>query len=233
MYRDLAQWSRIRRRILQESISIKQVVRETGISRKTVRKMLNHPAPKPFGPRSRRYPKLGPHVASIQGMLQKNTTLPYSAQLSVKAIYERIRSEEGFTGSYGVVRKYVRRIAPDDEPRIISVGPKLDKRAHSRQVAFDWMRAVLQKEITPDALRRDVGDVPDFSVLIDRLYDGRLSDRNRSLVVLASHRGLSGSTVCAFLSISRKTHRKYRRMFEIGGQVTLFAPNQILSKVRQ
>jgi transposase len=85
------------------------------------------------------------------------------------------------------------------------------------------MRAVLQKEITLDALRRDVGDVPDVSFLVDRLYDGRLSDRNRSMVVLASRRGLSRSTVCAFLSISRNTHRKYLRTFAIGGQASLFA----------
>jgi hypothetical protein len=40
MYRDRVQWTKIRRRILVEQIPIRQVVRETGISRKTVRKML-------------------------------------------------------------------------------------------------------------------------------------------------------------------------------------------------
>ncbi len=223
MYRDVAQWSSIRRQILREGVSIRQVVRETGISRKTVRKMLDQPAPKPYGPRSRQYPKLGPHMASIQGMLQENPTLPPSARLSAKAICDRIRNEEGFTGSYDAVKDYVRRIAPEDARTFVSVGPKLDRRAHARQVAFDWMRAVLQKEITPDALRRDVGDVPDFSILLHRLYDGRLSDRNRSMVVLASRCGLISSTVCAFLSIDHKTHRKYLRMFEAGGQAALFA----------
>ena len=53
-----------------------QVVRETGISRKTVGKMLDHPHPQPYGPRTRRYPKLGPHTASIQRMLRENATLP-------------------------------------------------------------------------------------------------------------------------------------------------------------
>ena len=47
MYRDLVQWSGIQRRILREGVSISQVVRETGISRKSVRKMLKHPLPKP------------------------------------------------------------------------------------------------------------------------------------------------------------------------------------------
>ena len=47
MYRDVAQWSGIRRRILRDGASIRQVVRETGISRGTVRKMLDRPLPKP------------------------------------------------------------------------------------------------------------------------------------------------------------------------------------------
>jgi lambda repressor-like predicted transcriptional regulator len=47
MYRDVAQWSGIRRRILRDGASIRQVVRETGISRNTVRKMLDHPLPRP------------------------------------------------------------------------------------------------------------------------------------------------------------------------------------------
>ena len=45
MYRDVAQWSNIRHRVLVKGISIRQVVRETGISRETVRKMLDHPTP--------------------------------------------------------------------------------------------------------------------------------------------------------------------------------------------
>jgi transposase len=93
----------------------------------------------------------------------------------------------------------------------------------ARRAAFEWMRAILQKEICPDVLRREVGDIPDFPVLLHRLYDGRLSDRNRSMVILANHHGLSGGVVCAFLGIQKKTQRKYLQMFEAGGQAALFA----------
>ena len=113
MYRDVAQWSGIRRRILRDGASIRQVVRETGISRKTVRKMLDHPLPTPRAPVPRRYPKLGPHTASVRRMLRENATLPPSARLSVKAIHERIRDEEGFRGSYGSVKDFARPMAVD------------------------------------------------------------------------------------------------------------------------
>jgi hypothetical protein len=268
MYRDVAQWSGIRRRILREGVSIRQVVRETGISCETVRKMLKHPLPKPYGPRNRRYTRLGPHTASVQRMLRENATLPPSARLSVKAIYQRIRDEEGFSGSYGSVKDYARPITRDngciweyahdllvslekkhaidflfllsradppvisskrteqffrDAGRVVSVAPKSDAREQARQVAFEWMRAVLQKEISPEALHHEVGDIPDLAAVLHRLYEGRLSDRNRSMVVLASRRGLSSGTVCAFLSIDHETHRKYLRMFKAGGQAALFA----------
>src|ERR1700674_5829169 len=114
MYRDVAQWSVIRDQILRKGASIRQVVRETGISRKTVRKMLDHPLPQPYRPRSRRYPKLGPHTSSVQRMLRENATLPPSARLSIKAIYERIRDTESFRGSYKSVTDYARSLAPDD-----------------------------------------------------------------------------------------------------------------------
>jgi hypothetical protein len=41
-------------------------------------------------------------------MLQENASLPRAARLSVKAIYERIRNEEGFRGSYTAVTDYTR-----------------------------------------------------------------------------------------------------------------------------
>jgi hypothetical protein len=78
MYRDLVQWSKIRNRILVKGISRKQIVRESGISSKTVSKVLVNTHPQLPALRRRNYSKLGPHTASIQRMLQENATLPAS-----------------------------------------------------------------------------------------------------------------------------------------------------------
>jgi hypothetical protein len=268
MYRDVAQWSGIRNQILRKGISIRQVARETGIDPRTVRKMLDYPFPQPCRVRTRIYPKLGPHTASIRRMLRENATLPPSARLTIKAIYERIRDAEDFRGRYSTVTDYVRTLEHDgdciwehaydllmslekkraidflfllsradppvisrsraeqffrDAGRAIRIAPKPDRRAHAREAAFEWMRAVLQKEVNSDALRRETGDIPDFNALLGPLYEGRLSNRNRSMAVLASHRGLSRGTVCAFLGIDKKTYGKHLRMFENGGHATLFA----------
>jgi hypothetical protein len=211
MYRDVAQWSGIRNQILRKGISIRQVARETGIDPRTVRNMLDHRLPQPCRVRTRIYPKLGPHTASIRRMLQENVTLPPSARLTIKAIYERIRDAEDFRGSYSTVKDYVRALERDsdciweyaydmlvslekkraidflfllsradppvisrsraeqffhDARRAIRIAPKPDRREQARQAAFEWMRAVLQKEVNPDALRRETGDVPDFDALL-------------------------------------------------------------------
>ena len=269
MYRDVVQWSKIRHRILVKGDSSRQVARETGIDPNTIHKMLAHRHPQPYGPRSHRYPRLGPHVASIRRMLQKNAGLPPSARLSVKDIYERVRDEEGFLGGYSTVSDYVRPTASDEDciweqpydllillekkrvldflvllscadppvisparkkqffhdvGRVIGINPKPNKRAALRSAAFEWMRSVLQKEISDDALRREIGDLPDLNRLLRRLYEGRLSDRNRSMVVLASRRGLSSRMICSFLDIDNKSCRKYLQRFERGDYTELFAP---------
>jgi transposase len=275
MYRDIAQWATIRRRVLVEGVSRRQIARETGISRVTIRKMLAHPHPPPCGPRSRRYPKLGPHTASIRRMLRENATLPPAARLSVRAMYERIRDQDGFRGSYGAVKDYVRPIARDEgciweyvydllvsldkkravdflfclsraDPPVISsdrterffrdfgritiAPPKPDKSEQTKRAAFEWMRALLQKEIGDEVLRRELGDMSEFACLLRRLYEGRLSDRNRSMVVLAKRRRLGRGVICTFLGISKVTYLKYLRTFERGGTASLFARRTMSSR---
>src|SRR5260370_39204614 len=58
------------------------------------------------------------------------------------------------------------------------------------------------------------------------MYEGRLSDRNRSMVVVASRRGRSSRMICSFLDIDNKSCRKYLQSFERGGYTELF-PLQI------
>jgi len=106
--------------------------------------------------------------------------------------------------------------------RMIKLAPKPDQRALAERNRFEWMLALLQKGIDADALRQEIGDVPDLATLLHRLYNGRLSDRNRSMVVLASRRGFSGRKISAFLGIDPKPCGKYLRAFKRGGAAALF-----------
>jgi hypothetical protein len=69
MYRDAKQWQQIRRNILENGAPKKRISRETSISRRTINKMLTHEHPPSYGPRQRRYPKLGPYIHRINEAL--------------------------------------------------------------------------------------------------------------------------------------------------------------------
>jgi transposase len=128
------------------------------------------------------------------------------------------RSVQRIWAAHGLKPHRVKTFKLSNDPKFAA-----KERAQARQAAFEWMRAVLQNDINLDALRRAVGDVLTGTTLLQRLYDGCLSDRNRSMVILASHHGLSSAIVCSFLGIDKKTHRKYLRTFEDGGWEALFA----------
>jgi hypothetical protein len=48
-------------------------------------------------------------------MLRENATLPPRAKLSVRAIYQRIRDDEGFSGGYNTVADYARSMSRDED----------------------------------------------------------------------------------------------------------------------
>ena len=89
--------------------------------------------------------------------------------------------------------------------------------------AFEWMLAVLQKKVAVHDLKHQMDDLPDLELLLNRLYSGKLSDRNKSLAIIARRRGLSVRTICAFLGISSSTYNVYKRSFAAGGSQALFS----------
>src|SRR6516225_3284983 len=193
----------------RQGLGVSAISRRVGIDRKTVRKYIARDLEPPtYGPRKPRRRRL----ESFEAYLRQRVVADLG--LTGSRLLREIR-EQGYDGGYTAVTDFLREV--------ISVAPKPDRREQARQAAFEWMRAVLQKQISPGALRQQIGDIRDIAALLDRLYDGRLSDRNRSMVVLASSRGLHGGTVRDFLGIDVKTYRKYLRTFENGGHTALFA----------
>jgi len=88
--------------------SIKQICRETGHSRETVRKVLRS---EPFGysPRTTQpYPVLGPYLPVIDQWLEEDKKRPKKQRHTARRIYDRLVREYGFTGGRSTVRHYVR-----------------------------------------------------------------------------------------------------------------------------
>jgi transposase len=96
-------------------------------------------------------------------------------------------------------------------------------RLQARQSAFDWMRQVLQGEISLPALTKEVGELPDLQQLLTAATQGRLSVRNRALAVLARAKGISCAHICGFLHIDKATLLKYCRRYQQGSLQLLMA----------
>ena len=108
MYRNMDDWSEIRRRVLVEGVSRRQILRETKLHWLTLKKILEHSAPPGYRqkqPRPRK--KLGPFLGRIDQILKEDQAMPRKQRHTAKRIWERLRAE-GFKGGYTAVKKLVR-----------------------------------------------------------------------------------------------------------------------------
>ena len=115
MYRNMEQWSEIRRRVLVDGVSRRQILRETGMHWLTLKKVLEHSEPPGYRQgRRRRKTKLGDHLGRIGQILKDDQAMPRKQRHTAKRIWERLR-EEGFTGGYTVVKDAVRELTQKNQ----------------------------------------------------------------------------------------------------------------------
>ena len=100
---------RIRREFFVKGKTLKEIARDLGLARNTVRKVLRSEATafeykRTVQPR----PKLGAWTATLDRMLIENTLKPARDRLTVIRIFEALR-ELGYEGGYDTVRRYAKR----------------------------------------------------------------------------------------------------------------------------
>lgn len=88
--------------------SIKQIVRETGHSRNTVRKALKGEYFNYKTRDSQPFPVLGPYVKIIDVWLNDDVDVPKKQKHTATRIVQRLQREHGYTGGPSTVRRYVR-----------------------------------------------------------------------------------------------------------------------------
>jgi transposase len=95
-----------------EGKSLREIAREVGKNFRTVQKYayMNDFRPQVLPnvePGS--YPTLGPYIKTINAWLEQDAREPRKQRHTAKRIYDRLREEEGFNGSYSSVKRYVVR----------------------------------------------------------------------------------------------------------------------------
>jgi len=101
----------IRRKVLLDGSSQRDVARELGHSRKTVAKALVHASPPGYlmGV-ERRCPVMDAYRAVIEQWLESDKTAPPKQRHTAQRIYERLRDEHQFTGNEGTARRFVAKL---------------------------------------------------------------------------------------------------------------------------
>jgi transposase len=104
------QWIELRRKLCTEGVSLRQVERDTGIHRKTLRKIRDHGQPPGYQrTHSVEKTKIGPYLDRIQTFLESDKTSHKKQYHTAKKVWEILQSE-GFTGGYTIVKDAVREI---------------------------------------------------------------------------------------------------------------------------
>jgi len=104
------QWIELRRKIRNQEVSLRQLERDTGIHRQTLRKIRDNSQPPGY---QRTKPiektKIGPYLDRIKGLLKSDKQEHKKQYYTAQKILEILQSE-GFTGGYTIVKDAIREI---------------------------------------------------------------------------------------------------------------------------
>jgi transposase len=108
---------------------IKEIARDTGHSKNTVKKALRGEY-RGYKLRKRQvYPVLGPYISIIDSWLRADKHWPVKQRHTAKRVYDRLCHEHGFEGSNRAVRRYVhdarRRLGLNTDQVFIPLDPQL------------------------------------------------------------------------------------------------------------
>jgi transposase len=103
-------WTEIRRRVLVEGVSKRQILKETGMHWRTLEKILTFSEPPGYRLQAARpLPKLGPYLDRIRQIIRDDKQFPRKQRHTARRIFECLKAE-GYTGGETQVKKAVREI---------------------------------------------------------------------------------------------------------------------------
>ena len=243
MYRDPKQWAYVRRLVLEKGGSRKGVSRKTGLSRKTVRKMLACPQPpsKPTPPNGTEE-KLLESVRSLAA--QRHSIEPIAWRRRALYLWGRARDlvlkldrSQGSSLLRDIaeaINGITARTIPKSRGSLTGcseTGGNLPGTELRGEAARRWLDGLLRGEMRLASLG-DLGPAELVTVLLGRTKDGTLRQRKKAAAVLANLRGVPIRTIAASLSITRVSVRKYVRVFAAGGVEALFANGRRIGERR-
>jgi transposase len=96
------------RRAHRDGTSIRQIAKQFGVGRDTVRKALQHPEPASYTlSQPRPAPTFGPVREVVDAILAADENAPRKQRHTAAQIFRRLQAEHGYTGGYDQIRRYL------------------------------------------------------------------------------------------------------------------------------
>ena len=146
MYVDMEFWTEVRRQVLVGGLSKRGAVKRYGISWHTLQKILDHEEPPGYRqkqPRSK--PKIDEFLPIIAEILKADQKAPRKQRHSAKRIFDRLKTEHGFTGGYTIVKDAVRTWKQSQKEVFLP----LVHRPGEAQVDFGFARVWIRGQAEP------------------------------------------------------------------------------------
>src|SRR5262249_22117361 len=138
MFRDLQAWATIRRAILEDGVSKRQICRETGLHWITLQKILRHETPPGYTRRPAILPAAAPCHGVIERIIATDRLRPWDQRHTPEQIAAILRDEHGWNVSPSAIRQYI--------------APALDPRARMWDEVADRLGRVLGSNATGELL---------------------------------------------------------------------------------
>jgi transposase len=136
--------SKVRRLHFVEGKGIKQICRETGLARETVRGIVragrDGPTERHYERREQPLPQIGAHAEALDRLLAENVKRPKREQLTFQRMFEELRLA-GYPGGYDAVRRYGRAWERREGERTAAAFVPLSF-ASGEAYQFDWSHEV-------------------------------------------------------------------------------------------
>ena len=132
---DQYKWVRTAHRVYKKSI--RQIARETGHTRRTVRKVLAGQEPKYRREKGPACPVMDPVAGIVDAWLQADRDQPVKQRHTAHRVWQRLVEEHEFTGAEPTVRRWVRerktRLGWNQTGAVVPLDPE-----HARVAEVDW-----------------------------------------------------------------------------------------------
>lgn len=99
------------RQLHRDGLSNRQIARQLGCGRDTIRKALANPEPKPYTlAEPRTAPVFGPFRAIVDAIVAADAQAPPKQRHTASQIYRRLVNEHGYSGQYDQIRRHLRGV---------------------------------------------------------------------------------------------------------------------------